>query len=83
MNMPCQRKDWWVEEVRQSLRMKGGPHHSLPHELLDLIIDGMEDFPIGIDEANDIRLQLTDERKDLSLQLGYAFTAIQTSIKGN
>ena len=56
-NVPCQRKDWWREEIG------GGFDTVLPRELGDLVFGAVEDFPIGMEEAKEIRLQLMEERK--------------------
>lgn len=56
-NVPCQRKDWWVEEIG------GGFDTVLPRELGDLVFGAVEDFPMGMEEAKEIRLKLMEERK--------------------
>lgn len=38
----------------------------LSPELMRMVIDHVDDFPIGTDEANEIRKQLMDERKEYS-----------------
>ena len=58
-NVPCQRKDWWREEIARG----GGFDKLLPRELRDLIFQGVEEFPIGMEEAKQIRLELMEERK--------------------
>jgi hypothetical protein len=39
-NVPCQRKDWWREEIEH-----GGFDTVLPRELGDLVFGAVEDFP--------------------------------------
>ncbi|KAF2433014.1 hypothetical protein EJ08DRAFT_695046 [Tothia fuscella] len=56
-NVPPQRKDWWAEEVR-----KLGRFAELPRELFDRIIEGVEGFPLGWDEALVVREKLMEER---------------------
>ena len=59
-HVPCQRRDWWWEEVNSGktpLRLD-----SLPTELNQIILEALE-FPIGIKEAKEIRSRLMKERK--------------------
>lgn len=58
-NVPCQRKDWWIEAVQQ----QGGTLPSLPAELRNHVFEDVDDFPIGLDEAKALRLELMEERK--------------------
>lgn len=62
-NVPCQRKDWWREEI--------GPGFGamLPREVRDLVFEGVDEFPIGLEEAKEIRLDLMEERKAFVLDL--------------
>jgi hypothetical protein len=63
-NIPCQRKDWWAEAIQQ-----GGALPRLPAELQDQIFAQVEDFPIDLDEAKALRLELMEGRKSfLELQ---------------
>ncbi|KAF9040862.1 hypothetical protein BJ165DRAFT_1330584, partial [Panaeolus papilionaceus] len=57
-NVPCQRVDWWKEE------MGGMPSglDKLPVELKDEVFKGVEDFPISLEEAKELRLELMEER---------------------
>ncbi|KAE8362275.1 hypothetical protein BDV27DRAFT_166341 [Aspergillus caelatus] len=56
-NVPPQRKDWWTEEVRKVPRFR-----SLPLELFNMITDEVSDFPLGWEEAVEVRQALMDER---------------------
>ncbi|KAG6856743.1 hypothetical protein H0H87_001343, partial [Tephrocybe sp. NHM501043] len=58
-NVPCQQRAWWAEEVRLS---KGGIG-SLPLEIQDSILNGVDDFPITLEEAKMLRERLIEERK--------------------
>lgn len=62
-NVPCQRKDWWREEI--------GPGFGelLPREVRDIVFEGVDEFPIGLEEAKEMRLELMEERKAFALDL--------------
>ncbi|KAF8646019.1 hypothetical protein AX16_007444 [Volvariella volvacea WC 439] len=74
-NVPCQRMDWWIEEVRQDAPMNG-----LPVEVQDMVFGGVDEFPIGLEEAKETRLELMEERKKFVLDHGRAFEAIEISL---
>ncbi len=59
-NVPCQRLDWWKEAIQNS--PKKGYQVKIPMELQDHIINDVEDFPISMKEAKELRLKLMDER---------------------
>ncbi|GLB35536.1 putative protein of unknown function (DUF4246) [Lyophyllum shimeji] len=59
-NVPCQRRDWWSALIR---RGQSAVAKRLPVELQDKIFEEVEDFPIGMEEAKEIRVQLMNERK--------------------
>lgn len=61
-NVPPQQRDWWGEEVGKQGVELGKAFGKLSTELKDKIIDEVEDFPIGMDEAKEIRLKLMEER---------------------
>ncbi|KAG5639577.1 hypothetical protein H0H81_010778 [Sphagnurus paluster] len=58
-NIPCQQREWWSEAVRggDSLLAR------LPKELQDLVFEQVEEFPIGLEEAKEVRARLMDERR--------------------
>jgi hypothetical protein len=57
-NVPCQQKAWWAEELRaQRIFPK------FPNEVLKEVVDAVEGFPLGMDEAKALRLELMEERK--------------------
>ncbi|KAJ2936892.1 hypothetical protein H1R20_g204, partial [Candolleomyces eurysporus] len=58
--VPSQRLDWWQELATAELG-------KLPLELRDQVFEGVEDFPITLDEAKEIRLELMEERKNFVL----------------
>ncbi|KAG6864409.1 hypothetical protein C0991_009702 [Blastosporella zonata] len=55
-NIPCQQRDWWSDVVQQGAILK------VPVEVQDLIFENVEEFPIGLEEAKELRLQLMEER---------------------
>ncbi|KAF8885779.1 hypothetical protein BD779DRAFT_658321 [Infundibulicybe gibba] len=71
-NVPCQRRDWWREKA-----IKNGPHRlrNLPLELQDLIFKEVDEFPISMEEAKEIRLELIDERRAYDRVHSMALTA--------
>ncbi|KAF7968074.1 hypothetical protein HWV62_32065 [Athelia sp. TMB] len=58
-NVPCQRRDWWAEELELSRALPD----KLPLEIKKEVVDNMEDFPISLEEAKRLRLELMEERK--------------------
>lgn len=58
-NVPCQRRDWWSQTVRDE---RGGIS-DLPVELQDAIFDAVDGFPITLDEAKRLRGELMKERE--------------------
>ncbi|OJD28634.1 uncharacterized protein BKCO1_1320004 [Diplodia corticola] len=55
-NVPPQRKDWWSEEI-----LKEGVG-KLPTELTELIVSSAEEWPMGMEEAKELRGKLMSER---------------------
>ncbi|KAK6519195.1 hypothetical protein TWF281_003884 [Arthrobotrys megalospora] len=58
-NVPPQRKDWWEELLNED---SGKRLNRLPQELRDMIVNNI-DFPIDIEDAKKLRLDLMEERK--------------------
>lgn len=58
-NVPPQRRDWWLREID----LRGTRLANLPRELLDMIVDRVGGFPIGMKEARFIREEVTRERR--------------------
>ncbi|KAK2735679.1 hypothetical protein FQN55_002041 [Onygenales sp. PD_40] len=63
-NVPPQRHDWWSRQILDSTRALS----SLPRELQDEVLDEVKisegSYPISLDEAKALRLELMDERKE-------------------
>jgi hypothetical protein len=57
-NVPCQQRDWWAQSF-----MGHGQFRRLPAEMQAEIMSHVDDFPIGIEEAKELRLELMEERK--------------------
>ena len=75
-NVPCQRRDWWSQTVRDD---KGGIS-TLPIELQDTIFDGIDGFPISLEEAGKLRSELMLERKRFVVAHAFAFKENQFSL---
>ncbi|KAJ2933495.1 hypothetical protein H1R20_g3574, partial [Candolleomyces eurysporus] len=70
-DVPCQRQDWWAEEVlKTSQSSSARPSlpdsnargvYKLPSELQKIVFDGVDDFPIGMDKAKEYREKLMEE----------------------
>ena len=60
-NVPPQQRDWWIREVASS----SGAIGDLPVELIDMVGNHVQDFPIGLEEAKRIREDLMAERGKL------------------
>ena len=60
--VPCQRRDWWAEELRQTCPR----FRNLPVEIFDRIVEaiGGGDFPISMVEARKIRDEFIRERAE-------------------
>ena len=57
-NVPPQQKEWWREMVYKLDRIE-----KLPIELREWVMDSAGDFPIELEEAKRLRLELMEERK--------------------
>jgi hypothetical protein len=67
-NIPPQQHHWWVEEAANE-----EPLLKLPPELRNEIARHASDFPIGMEEAKELRLELMEERKNFVQHHGAAF----------
>ncbi|KAL2139687.1 hypothetical protein VTI28DRAFT_4857 [Corynascus sepedonium] len=56
-HVPPQRRDWWAQEVRRD-----GALRALPNEVVNMVVNEVDDFPISWDQALDIRERLMEER---------------------
>ncbi|KAK6334544.1 hypothetical protein TWF730_003758 [Orbilia blumenaviensis] len=59
-NVPPQRKDWWEELLNAD---SGKRLNRLPQELRDMIVNNVEEFPMKMEDAKKLRLELMEERK--------------------
>jgi len=57
-NVPCQQKEWWAQELQAN-----GVFSTLPDEMVKEVVDNVDEFPIGLDEAKGLRLELMEERE--------------------
>jgi hypothetical protein len=57
-NVPCQRRDWWSREINDINALPG-----VPSNLQELIVGNVEEFPISMEEAKELRKELMRERK--------------------
>ena len=60
-NVPCQRRDWWAEELELSRALPGKLSLAIKKEVVGNMEDS--DFPISLEEAKKLRLELMEERK--------------------
>ena len=58
--VPPQRQDWWARELRQTVPVL----RRLPMEVFDLVIERVEEWPIGRDEAEKMRREFWEEREE-------------------
>ncbi|KAF7977244.1 hypothetical protein HWV62_4355 [Athelia sp. TMB] len=58
-HVPCQRRDWWAEELGRSGALPG----KLPLEIMQEVTARVDDFPISLEDAKKLRLDLMEERK--------------------
>ncbi|KIL63838.1 hypothetical protein M378DRAFT_650997 [Amanita muscaria Koide BX008] len=68
-NVPCQRKDWWRRAIKEEETLLG----KLPLELKDDVYGMVEDFPISMKKATELRLELMDERKKFVIKRNKLF----------
>ncbi|KAF3047778.1 hypothetical protein E8E12_011658 [Didymella heteroderae] len=66
-NVPPQQRHWWAREVKLDESRIG----KLPAELVDMIAEGVTDFPIGLDDAKTIREELMAERGRMNEAVEY------------
>lgn len=57
-NVPCQQREWWAQEIRRR-----GLLRTIPTEIQNEVIRNVADFPMGMEEAKELRLELMEERK--------------------
>ncbi|KAF8647860.1 hypothetical protein AX16_006508 [Volvariella volvacea WC 439] len=62
-SVPPQQKEWWAERVRDLARGGERGMGRLPVELFDQVMEDVEEFPIGMEEAKKVRVEVERERK--------------------
>ena len=72
-NVPPQQRDWWGEEVDKQVAGSGKALGKLSAEIRDKVFGEVEDFPIGMEKAKELRLLLMEERKKYVTQHKTAF----------
>ncbi|TFK62410.1 hypothetical protein BDN72DRAFT_827517 [Pluteus cervinus] len=65
-NVPCQQRDWWKQEVCEPENQSR--ISDLPGELQESIFNQVEGFPMSMDEAKRIRLELMAERSKFRVE---------------
>ncbi|RXW15496.1 hypothetical protein EST38_g10359 [Candolleomyces aberdarensis] len=70
-SVPCQQLEWWKEaNIAQSVQMPPSSRsllERLPVEVQDQVFEQVQDFPISLEEAKELRLELMEERKTFVL----------------
>ncbi|PPR02045.1 hypothetical protein CVT24_011205 [Panaeolus cyanescens] len=63
-HVPCQSKEWWQETIiqEQTIFPDSAGLAQLPMELQSIIFDEVQEFPLDIEEAKSLRLDLMKER---------------------
>lgn len=74
-HVPCQQREWWADEIRFN-----GALGRLPEEMVSKIVEDVEDFPIGLAEAKELRLELMEERKVFEVNHGNQFEVATFSL---
>ncbi|KAK2467432.1 hypothetical protein APHAL10511_000667 [Amanita phalloides] len=69
-NVPCQRIDWWQEIATETPQIS-----KLPREIQDHIFRLVPGFPMSMDDAKELRLELMDERTAARGEVDEAFHA--------
>ena len=62
--VPCQRRDWWAQEVRRQCPS----FWRLPVEIWDKIVDSVEGWPLSTKEGEEIRKEFVEERDEFQRQ---------------
>ncbi|KAF7967158.1 hypothetical protein HWV62_35668 [Athelia sp. TMB] len=68
-HVPCQRRDWWADELGRSGALPG----KLPLEIVQEVTASVDDFPISLEDAKKLRLELMEERKGYDVKLDDKF----------
>ncbi|KAJ2933516.1 hypothetical protein H1R20_g3587, partial [Candolleomyces eurysporus] len=93
-DVPCQRQDWWWNEMLKATSASSDSSkklsfadakaaagvHKLPVELQKIVFDDVDDFPISMDKAKEYREELMEERKKFVLKHQKDFAAESISL---
>ncbi|KAL2068784.1 hypothetical protein VTL71DRAFT_15122 [Oculimacula yallundae] len=79
-NVPPQQKEWWSEEVDKQVTGSGKPWQKLSAEMKDKIFKDVDEFPISMEVAKELRLQLMEERKSYAPALNRQFERHEFSL---
>lgn len=79
-NVPPQQRDWWSESVIMDIAKTGKALAKLSPELKDKVFENVDDFPISVEEAKEVRLSLMEERKKYVVQNVAAFEEHEFSL---
>ncbi|KAK0109700.1 hypothetical protein ONS95_002379 [Cadophora gregata] len=79
-NVPPQQIDWWGEEVDRQVSGSGKALAKLSNEMKDKIFQGVDDFPISMETAKELRLKLMEERKKYVVAQTRAFEEREFSL---
>lgn len=61
-HVPAQQRDWWERQAPLNRALS-----RLPRELRDGVVTHVDGFPISMDEAKEVRLELMEERKSFAI----------------
>ena len=74
-NVPPQQRDWWGDVIKSTSTLD-----ALPAEIQEEVIRAVDEFPISMDEAKELRLKLMDERKNYVVSQTSAFEGQEFSL---
>jgi hypothetical protein len=78
-NVPPQQRDWWAPMVAGDFGRAGKAMGVLSIELKDKVFEGVE-WPIGLDEAKEVRAALMEERSKYTKRGGDLFVSTSFSL---
>lgn len=80
-DVPVQRKGWWEEEVvAATVGGQGNNIGKMPVELQGMVFEGVEEYPISMEKAKQLREDLMDERKEFVISNSKEFGARTVSL---
>ena len=62
--MPPQQNDWWAMDSLDGVTLGG-----LPPEVMEMVKSEAADWPMGLDEAKRLRLELMEERTRMTSEV--------------